>query len=118
MKIRHILLLFFVILLFINGCSATKKKSTQFISLDDIKSIISKNPAKINERNEFGYSLLHIAVLENKIEIVKYLISQGANVNALDDFNETPLYKALRLGETETVKYLAIHGSNINAKNI
>ena len=118
MKIRHILLLPFVILLFLNGCSGTEKKATQSGDLDDIKSRISKDPAKINERNEFGYSPLHMAVREGEIEIVKYLVSQGADVNVKDVFNETPLYEAVSLGKIEIVKYLVFRGSSINTKNI
>ncbi|MGD8765475.1 MAG: ankyrin repeat domain-containing protein [Desulfobacteraceae bacterium] len=118
MKTKHILLLLFLILLFLNGCTGTEKKTPQSSKLDEIKSIISRDPAKINKGNEFGYTLLHISARENKIEIVKYLVSQGADVNAQDDFNEIPLFKAVRRANIELIKYLVYQGSKINTLNI
>jgi len=118
MKIKYESLLFLTFLLLLIGCSIAVNRPIQYGDLDHIKAIISKDPAKINEENEFGYTLLHISARENKIEIVKYLISQGADVNVQDDFIEIPLFKAVRRANIELVKYLVLRGSKINTNNI
>jgi len=118
MKIRYnfCLSLFFLVLL--NGCSVNKNEAVRHSDLDDLKSIISKNPTKINEINGNGNTFLHIAVHEGNIDIAKYLVSQGAVVNVKDRKDETPLQIAIHEGNVELVKYLISKGADVNTKNL
>ena len=53
--------------------------------LKRLEQIIDNNPSAITKFvNGAGASLLQIAVKENKMEVVKILITRGANVNHKD----------------------------------
>ena len=52
------------------------------------------------------HTLLHDAVVMNRVEIFDFLISQGANPMVRDQNGYTPLLKAAALGRTYMVKKL------------
>jgi hypothetical protein len=59
-------------------------------------------------RDAQGTTLLHRAAGHNKnIDVVKYLVSQGANVNAKNKNGMTPLDHAKRVGNTAMVEFLS-----------
>jgi hypothetical protein len=60
----------------------------------------------------FGESVLRIASRYGHLEMVKYLISEGANVN--DNINHTPILGAAQHGHLEIVKYLISKGSKFD----
>ena len=60
------------------------------------------------------YSPLYRASKKGRLEIVKYLIKQGANVSAC---NYLAFRQASRKGHLEVVKYLVERGANIHAEN-
>ncbi|GAF84190.1 unnamed protein product, partial [marine sediment metagenome] len=89
----------------------------QYGDLDHIKSIIRKDSTKINEKNEDGNALLHIAVHEGDIDIAQYLVFQGAAVNVKDNLDQTPLQIAMHEGNVELAKYLISQGADVDTKN-
>lgn len=54
---------------------------------------------------------LHIAVNHSHIEVVKYLLSEGANVHAKDKNGETPLHLAIKNNHYEIVNILIKTGA-------
>ena len=42
-------------------------------------------PSLLNEKDEEGYTPLHLAVIAGNGDIVKFLIQQGADINAVDN---------------------------------
>ncbi len=50
-----------------------------------IEQILKAEPSLLNEKDEEGYTPLHLAVIAGNTAIVKYLISQGADFNAVDN---------------------------------
>lgn len=117
MNIRHILLIPLAILLFLSGCSGTEKKATTSGDSDYIKAIISEDPGRINKKDQEGNSLLHLAVREGNVDIIKYLASEGANVNIRNIVDETPLHIAANLGNLDVVIQLISNGADINIKD-
>lgn len=58
---------------------------------------------------------LHWAVVNNKLEMAKYLLDEGANIEGNDDLGGySPLMETSNL---EMVKLLVSRGANVNAKN-
>jgi ankyrin repeat protein len=112
------ILLFIVLVFWFNGCSTTLDETITRGDLDDIKSIVNKDRAKINERDESGNTILHNAVREGNIEIVKYILSQDADVNIKNGGGETALQIAIYTNNEELIKYLVSNGADVNAKGV
>ena len=65
---------------------------------------------------EDGTPLVY-AVLYEKIDLVKYLIEQGANVNALYENHFTPLMSAVENENIELIKLLLEAKADVNRKD-
>lgn len=59
---------------------------------------------------------LHIASIEDHLEIVKYLVTCGVDANTEDHYGFTAFYLASSNGNLEIVKYLLTSGADINTK--
>lgn len=88
----------------INGhtplCEAVWTNSTSLV-----QALISAG-AKITQ----SQCLLHYAVLNNQVDIVKLLIKAGSVINLRDSNGNTPLILAARSGHTDIVKFLLDYG--------
>lgn len=64
-------------------------------NLEKFKSLIQSDPTIINKIvNEEGDTPLHIACLEEKIDLVELLIKRGADINASNKSGLSPLHYA------------------------
>jgi serine/threonine-protein phosphatase 6 regulatory ankyrin repeat subunit B len=59
---------------------------------------------------------LHEAAGNGRLEVVKYLIEQGADVNKGNEGGERPLHYASRHGHIEVMKILLENGANVSEK--
>ena len=117
MNIRYILWGVLISFILLAGCAGTEKKAELSGNLDDIKSIISENPGKINQKDKDGNSFLHLAVRAGNADMVKFLVSKGADVNMKDNYGQTPLQISAHSDNVEVVIPLVSHGAKINIKN-
>lgn len=73
-------------------CKASNlKKERQFfqaVQYGDIPELekILKTGVDINARHTFGWTALHVAAINNNIDVIKLLLKKGADVNAADEF--------------------------------
>ena len=76
--------------------------------------LLSLRPSSINVPNNDGRTILHIAALNNDIEMCKMLIDHGAFVNPIMRNAKgqlvSPVDGALHRGNKGTAKYLQLHG--------
>ena len=70
--------------------------------------------SQINRKYQFGFTLLHYAAKENRLEVIEYLVSSGCDINVVDDDGQTPLHKSAMLGRAESVKLLIDKGASVN----
>lgn len=87
------------------------------IIFDDIEGVITilDKGLDLNSIDDYGYSLLYMAIYENKLEIVKLLVDRGADVNLCrEETLISPLYKAVEVGNSEVVKFLLSKYVNYN----
>lgn len=72
------------------------------------------NQFNVNATNEQGMSLLHLASMNGREEIVMLLLKVGAKVNALDKEGKSPLCYAVQSGHLSTCKILLAHNADAN----
>ncbi|KAF5375080.1 hypothetical protein D9758_000373 [Tetrapyrgos nigripes] len=54
--------------------------------VDKVKKLLLKSPdADLNEKDEFGYTCLHLAADRGNVDIVKFLLHHGADTTLKDD---------------------------------
>ena len=68
--------------------------------------------------NDTGFTLLDTAVLANRVDVARVLVSHGANVNALDKAGMTPLLYAASIdyGDSAMIDLLLKAGASKHAK--
>ncbi len=71
--------------------------------------------AKVNAKDNDGWTALHWAARWGHTEAAKVLIEAGAKVNGTDNDGETPLHWAAYKGQTEVAKILLKAGAKVNA---
>lgn len=74
------------------------------------------NPNLINARDEDKYTPLHRACYSNQIEIVKYLLQNGADVTAKTELQWQPLHSCCQWNHFECAAVLLQNGADINAR--
>ncbi|KAK9730335.1 Ankyrin repeats (3 copies) [Popillia japonica] len=71
-----------------------------------IAKLLIENGASINNADNNGITLLHLAVVMKNEEISKLLIEKGAHINATDKRGRTPLYESINYVDIEVTKLL------------
>lgn len=70
--------------------------------------------ANVNARGNSGMPLF-LAAGEGKLEVVRYLLNEGADVNARESWGSTALVEAAYYGHIDVIKELLLRGADINA---
>ncbi|XP_074185618.1 unconventional myosin-XVI isoform X2 [Rhinolophus sinicus] len=84
--------------------------------LTDIKHFLSCG-GNVNEKNDEGVTLLHMACASGYKEVVSLLLEHGGDLNIVDNQYWTPLHLAAKYGQTNLVKLLLMHQANPNLLN-
>lgn len=88
-------------------------KATQYGIFSRVKQLVEEDGYGVNERDAENVTLLHWAAINNRIEIVNYLISKGAIVDAVGgELESTPLHWATRQGHISMVVLLMKNGAS------
>ncbi|XP_008209294.1 alpha-latrocrustotoxin-Lt1a-like [Nasonia vitripennis] len=61
-----------------------------------------------------GYTLVHMAVECENVEVLKMLLLRKAAINVYSNDSLTPLHLAVRKKSTRMVEFLLDHGANVN----
>ncbi len=80
--------------------------------IEQLKRILSENPALVNSPDKDKMTPLHHAVDTGNLEAASLLIKMGADVNAVNFKKETPLHIAAYKGNADAVKLLLKHGAD------
>ena len=86
--------------------------------LEQLKKILEKDPALVNNTDEDRMTPLHHAIDEGKLEAASLLIERGADIDALNYKTETPLHIAAYEGNAEAVKLLLKHDSDLTKREM
>ena len=77
--------------------------------LEKVRALVQASPGTISARVD-GTTALHEATRGGHVEVVKFLVANGANVNALNFSGLTPLKLALGYQRANIAEYLRTHG--------
>jgi uncharacterized protein len=71
----------------------------------------------INSTTKVGLMPLHIAIKKRDIDLIKFLLDQGADIEAQDDKGFSPLYYSVVMNHIPIATLLLSQGANPNTKN-
>lgn len=99
----------------------TRAQPDGILDPDDVKSLISYHPALLNQVDEQGFTLLHLASRSGHTAIVNYLLEEGLSLDTLTltipnsiNSHKTALDLAIREGKDSVAKLLLNRGAIIS----
>jgi hypothetical protein len=99
-----------------DGTAELSKKLCDAVSkgyVVEVLKIIREHPKLINlpSSDKMKSVPLHLAIQNNRFEIAKVLLENGADVNARNDHGMTPLHLAAQSGDVELAQMLLSHNA-------
>ena len=85
-----------------------------------VKSVLSTKPSSANVSvvDDEGNTLLHWAAAGGHLEIVRFLLENGADVEARSRDGFTPLHSVAQEDHADVLELLIQKGSNVNTPNV
>jgi len=81
---------------------------------DVVKFLLQKSANLFAKTSDENNSVLHLAT---RLELVSYLVEQGADIHARTYRQSTPLHAAAEMGQSDTVDFLLSQGADINSRD-
>ena len=78
---------------------------------------ILKKRSNVNARSVSGHSVIHSAVMNNQVRMVRLLTKDGVDVNLVLEHLKTPLHITARYSCDAVAKLLLEHGADPNAES-
>ena len=88
------------------------KKAAKKGDLAAVKRVVEKSGLDVNCMR--GHTPLYVASENNHLNIVEYLVDNGADMNKIRVSHQTPLYVAIERGHFDVMKYLVDKGADLN----
>jgi ankyrin repeat protein len=95
----------------------TRNSDTQLIlsaehgNLEQVKRALDAG-AKVDAVDKEGFTALHLAVLNNYMDIASYLLQRQASVDIENNRHDTPLHSAVINADIDFVRLLLQHGAD------
>ena len=117
-RFNSVFLIFLILMVSVNAVSAGEiHKAVLNDDIKTVKSLISKDPARVNSLDNFKYTPLDWAATRAYWDIFKLLIDSGSDVNNIGWDGGTVLHRAAHYECPDMVKLLIDKGINIHIKN-
>ncbi len=78
---------------------------------------IKENPQSINDQDDEGKTVLHLAISYNSLDNVLFFLQHGADVKIKDKDDNSPLNEAYRYGNYKIFDTVLEHGGNIEERD-
>lgn len=86
-------------------------------AIDLLMKIIKKGHTDVDYRDAVGNTFLMCASIKKHLNVVKFLLKQGANVELKNDLQWTPLMFAAKSGDCDVIKALVGQGAQVDAQD-
>ncbi|CAH1130074.1 unnamed protein product [Ceutorhynchus assimilis] len=83
--------------------------------LQTIKTLLDQDPDLINTTDKDKYTALHRACYSGHLEVVKYLVKNGADIGAKTEMQWEPLHSCCQWSHVGCAAFLIQCGANVNA---
>ncbi|XP_044269868.1 ankyrin repeat domain-containing protein 49-like [Tribolium madens] len=83
--------------------------------LDEVKALLKLDPTLVSSTDKEGYTPLHRACYGNHVEVVKYLLQNGADIAAKTEVQWQPLHSCCHWNNIECAQILLAEGADVNA---
>jgi len=106
----------FVELLILHGAKINPDWPDLFLRRTEIESLLIENGADVAAKFGPGdITALHRAASENRVDLMRLLISHGADLEARDKRGQTPLFAAVESARADAARLLLASGADVNA---
>jgi len=85
--------------------------------LQTVKTILSKEPSKLDATDKNNYTSLHWACMRAHWDVVKYLIERGADLNVVGGDGGTQINWAVHHDNVPIIKLMVEKGAKLNIRN-
>lgn len=92
-------------------------EATAVGDLERVRAYLFSSPRLLDERDHFGFTLLHYAAAYSHVSVVELLLRCGARVDGEDEDGGAPIHQAARFGHTEIVRLLLEYGADAGVKD-
>ncbi|MGQ3889833.1 ankyrin repeat domain-containing protein [Legionella sp. CNM-1927-20] len=82
-----------------------------------LEELLANNILLLDLRDHYGNTLLHLAIMNEDVVVVKFLLENGALVNVVNGAGAYPLHFAARRGNLDLVNLLIAYEANIDCVN-
>jgi len=83
-----------------------------------LTALVKSNAALVSAQDRYGKYLLHHAAAAGQVEIVKFLLADGADIMGRDNRGWTPLHHAVNNHYAGMTELLIAHGAKVNEPNL
>ncbi|KAH8977483.1 prosome, macropain 26S subunit, non-ATPase, 10, isoform CRA_c [Lactarius hatsudake] len=97
--------------------STSVHAAAQNNQLSLLRSLVSEDATSVNAVDTDSRTPLHWAASGGHLDVVAYLLANGAGVDKTDDSGWTALHIAASSGHEEVVRELVGAGADVNRKN-
>jgi len=77
--------------------------------LRTVRKLIHKKSVAVDSTDESNWTALHVAAFNGQVEIINFLMANGADVNVQDNSGATPWHLAVLSGSSEACEALLAH---------
>ncbi|GAU98197.1 hypothetical protein RvY_09375-2 [Ramazzottius varieornatus] len=84
---------------------------------DEISKLLSRGLVDINVSQEDGMTALHQACIDDRLDMVKFLVERHADINRGDNEGWTPLHATASCGYLDIARFLIDHGARVDIVN-
>ncbi|XP_019644336.1 PREDICTED: protein phosphatase 1 regulatory subunit 12A-like isoform X2 [Branchiostoma belcheri] len=85
--------------------------------LDRLKELATYSEELVSQMDERGWTPLHVACANGRLEVVKVLHAMGCPINSRSADSQTPLHLAAMNGHPECCKWLLANRASLDAKD-
>ncbi|MEN8222840.1 MAG: ankyrin repeat domain-containing protein [Acidobacteriota bacterium] len=114
---KYLILIIFILFMFGSITAGSIIDLVEAGKTDAVIKMVKKDKELLKARNARERSLIHIAAAKGHLDIVKFLVKNGADVNLEEkSYQLRPLNFASRYGHFEVVKFLLDNGADLFAR--